>query len=236
MGQGKDPYDDAGGFTPYQPDATPDGEPSEAAPAAPFVPYGNAPYGSAPYGTAIGTPLLTPAPTKTRRWPWGVAIAVVVATFGSCISGLVGIIGGISGSDDDAGDPAPARTEIYANDLAEGQCVNGSGLNPGTTDPVSGLEVVECSTAHDAEVLAVKVLDADEAAGYDFNDDSQIDVNCRNLFSERQKETLREGDYFIWALTETAQPVTNDKVACLVVAGDGGPLRGAFDMVIPEQP
>lgn len=233
MGQGQDPYDDAGGFTPYQPDATPDGEPPEAPPAppaAPFVPYGNAPYGSTPYGTGIGTPLLTSVPARNRRWPWAVAIAVVVTTFGSCISGLVGIIGGIGTSDSDAGVPPEVRAEILANDLAEGQCVNGAGLKPGTTDPVSGLEIVDCSTAHDGEVLAVKVLDAEAAAGYDFDDDSQIDVNCRDRFSERQKETIREGDYFIWALTETARPATNDKVVCLVVHGDGSPLRGTFAM------
>jgi len=233
VGQGQDPYDDAGRFTPYQPDATPDGEPPEVPPAAPFVPYGNAPYGGTPYGTGIGAPLLTSAPSGNRWWPWGVAIAVVVATFGSCFSGLFGVIGAIGGSDSDAGVPPAVRPEIpeiYANDLAEGQCVNGAGLKPGTTEPVSGLEVVDCSTAHDAEVLAVKVLDAEAAAGYDFDDDSQIDVNCRDRFSERQKETLREGDYFVWALTETAQPATNDKVVCLVVHGDGSPLRGTFAM------
>lgn len=226
---GQVPYGNPGGFTPYQPDATPDGEPAEEGASAPYVPYGNAVPGA-----SVGTPYATPIPAKNRRWPWGIAIAVIVTTLGSCISGLVGIIGSLDGSDSATGSPQ-AVTEVYANDLVVGQCLNGAGLKPGTPEPVSALRVVECSTAHDAEVLAVKVLDSEAAANYDIDDDSQIDVSCRNLFSESQKEILHAGDFFIWALTETAEPVTGDQVACLVVDGEGGPLRGAFDMA-PAQP
>ena len=242
MGQGQDPYD-GGGFTPYRPDATPDEEPPVEAPAAPPPPPGGAevpyvPYGggsAVPYG---GSPVVsqfyvTTTTTKVGfRWlPWLIGIGVLVA---SCGGGIAGIVGSITGSD--SVEASDSGGGVLANDLAEGQCLNGAGLHPSSSDPVSGLEVVDCSTAHDAEVLAVNVLDADEAAAYDFDDDSQVDANCRRFFSETDKEVLRAGDYFIWALTETQEPVTGDKVACLVVNADGAPLHGPVDMASPEQP
>lgn len=232
MGQGQDPYGDGGGFTPYQPDATPDGEPAESAPP-PFVPYGGSepavPYGGASVPSFYATPPTKPSTGRRVVVPVLVGLGVLLA---SCGGGIAAIVGSIGGSDSQ--EATGSSSDVLANDLKEGQCVIGAGLHPESTEPVTGLEVVDCSSAHDAEVLAVNVLDADEAAAYDIDDDSQIDANCRRFFSEREKEILKREDYFIWALTETSQPVIGDKVACLVVNANGEPLHGPVDMASPE--
>ena len=116
--------------------------------------------------------------------------------------------------------------DVFANDLEAGQCLNGAGFDPRTDDPVTDIEVAPCSTAHDAQVLEVNVLDAREAADYDFDNSDQIDVNCRSLFSPAQKALFTGvSPYFLLAFTESRTPRTGDKVACLVVRADGGHLR-----------
>lgn len=227
MGEGEERYGEAT-FTPYQPDPTPEGEPPRSGPPdteppPTFVPYGGEPL--VPYGGAsISTFVVTPATPARFRWvSWLVGFGVLLL---SCGGGCAALVGGIVGSSEVTSGPDP----LGANDLQEGQCVNGAGLDPSDDNPVAGLEVVACSTAHDGEVLAVNVLDAEEAAAYDFDDDSQIDANCRAFFSEREEEILLSEDYFLWALTETSDPVTGDKVACIVVDAQGDPLRGPVDM------
>lgn len=193
MGQDPDPYAaHDGGFTPYQPDATPDGEPAS--------------------GEA-------PAPTR-RRWPWVVAVAVVAATIGGCVSGIVGVLDG----DEDS--PDVSSPEVFVNDLVYGQCLIGGGF--GTEEPISGLEVVECTTAHDAQVLAVKILSAEEAENYEFDDTGQVDRNCRSRFTRQDMHLLEREDLVLIAFTETENPVQGDKVACLLARADGAPLEGDF--------
>jgi hypothetical protein len=111
VGEGQDPNGESGGFTPYQPSDTPQGEPAEepggSPPAPPFVPYGGTPeVPSVPYGSALHGASTTPfvAPTTGRRWVgWVVGFGIVIATCGgSVITGLAGFIselGSHSGSD-----------------------------------------------------------------------------------------------------------------------------------------
>ncbi|MDZ5622911.1 hypothetical protein SFC88_18875 [Nocardioides sp. HM23] len=240
MGQGQDPYGDAGGFTPYQPDATPDDEPADAAPE-PFVPYGGAPqvpYSGAPqvpYGQSSGTSMVsfvTTTPTKHRWVGWVVGFGILLA---SCGGGIGGIFGALSGDGDTSYDTdqqqAPVEEEqmvvdVFANDLQAGQCLIGAGFDPSTDEGISNVEVVGCSTSHAAQVLEVKVLDEQEAAAYEFDDSSQIDLHCTQNFSRAQKQLFRGNTYFLLAFTQSRTPSTGDKVACLVVRADGGQIRG----------
>ena len=113
MGQDQGPYGDAGGFTPYQPDATPDGEPPEVgafAPPTPFVPYGgtpdvpNVPYGSAPNvpygGASIGGSVGTPFVVTSTGGRWVGWLVGIVITFLTCGGSAIGIVVGLLGNDD----------------------------------------------------------------------------------------------------------------------------------------
>lgn len=236
MGQGQDPYGgDAGGFTPYRPDATPDREPPAEGPPAPFVPYGGTPqvpYGQA-WGTSGGVPFVTTTPTKHRWVGWLVGFGVLIA---SCGGGIGGIFGALSGDDDTSSSTtdvqlAPVEEEqmvvdVLANDLQAGQCLNGAGFDPSTDEGISDLEVVRCSTSHAAQVLEVKVLDEQDAAEYEFDNTDQIDIHCTQNFSRAQKQLFSGNLYFLLAFTETRTPSSGDKVACLVVRADGGLIRG----------
>ena len=269
MGQDQDPYPDAGGFTPYQPDATPEGEPAESSPPpppppppsvyppgqqAPFVPYGNAPeVPHVPYGGTVGdsiTPfVVTAASVGSGRWvSW--LIGIVIA-FISCGGALVGIVFGILGNDDEPTTSTPdidvptfsidiptfsvdiptvdipsIPTPVFANDLERGQCINGTGFEPGSQTGIANLEVAACGGAHNAQVLEVRVLSQREAGDYDFADADQGNTSCFPLFSPAQKELFRGDKYTLLSFTETAEPAAGDKVACLVVRTDGERIRG----------
>lgn len=211
----KDPYGDAGGFTPYEPDARPEAEPAPegSSPSEPYVPYAGSTTDYRPAVTSSGR----------RAVPWIIGVLVLALTCGGGATALVASIVAnddtASGSEDDG---------VYTNDLKEDQCLIGAGLDPGNDDPVSDLEVVDCATAHDAEVIAVKVLDADEAAAYDFEDDNGAVKTCRDLFNPAEMKLLNRPELYLIALTESAEPVRGDKVACLLVRQDGGVLHGSL--------
>lgn len=193
------PYGDGGSFTPYDPEGTPSSEELE-----PVVPYGAA---------------TVPAPRTGRAIAIIIGVAVAVAGIGA---GAVIAIVALVGSDGDDG----GSEDLFANDLVAGQCLIGAGLDLTTDDPVSDLEVVDCTTAHDAEVLAVNVLSRQEAASYDLGRDGQADEYCRPFFGDEQKALLQREDYGLLALTEVAEPETGDKVACLLIDTNGDPLPG----------
>jgi hypothetical protein len=256
VGQDQDPYGDAGGFTPYQPDPTPDGEPADAGTPPPFVPYGgtpnvpNVPYGGAPNvpygGSSIGTPFVVNA--SRGRWVgWVVGIAILLFTCGG--SGIAIVASLINGDDSTTSGPSPdvvvPEIEIpsfevpsievpsieipplvFANNLQRDQCLLGVGFEPGSTQGISSLEVSGCTGAHNAQVLEVRVLNAREAAEYDFADDEQGNKSCFPLFSPAQKALFQGDKYTLLSFTETATPTQGDKVACLIVRTDGALYRG----------
>uniref|UniRef100_UPI0015FF17E8 hypothetical protein n=1 Tax=Nocardioides stalactiti TaxID=2755356 RepID=UPI0015FF17E8 len=190
--------------------------------AEPYVPYGGAPVEAAFYATA------TP---KKNAWV-GIVIGIVVL-IAVCGGGVTALIAAITTIDDAV--TSAESDDLLANDLEVGQCLIGAGLDPGTDDPVSALEVIDCAEAHDAEVLAVKVLSAEEAAAYDFEDDDGAVTSCEPLFSAKAKRLLERQDLFLFALTETATPVTGDKVACLLVDANGEKLFGSLQDDLAEE-
>jgi len=230
---GQDPYGNTGDFTPYQPDATPDGEEPEAAADEPYVPYGgaapNVPYGGTTSAAQFYAPI--PATTGRRVLPWVIGVGVLIAT---CGGGIAAVVGSIAGGDSDPGSQSGSSGEVYVNDLVYGQCLIGGGF--GGDDGVTGLEIVDCSTTHDAQVLAVKKLSAAEADDYEFDNSEQIDENCSKRFTQRDKHLLERDDLLLIAFTETEAPVAGDKVACLLARADGGPLEGDFRDQMSDPP
>ena len=197
------PYGGSEGFTPYEPGTDPQAD-DEAAPV----------------------PSAPPVVASTRRGRGamvlggaGMAVAAVAAVVGLAIHGAADDSTGSGGSGSD-------DTTLSTNDLVAGQCLIGAGFDPNTDDSVTGMQQVDCATAHDAEVLQINVLDATEARDYDIDDDSQVQEHCRQFLDGDQRKLLRDDRYFLLGLTETAHPVTGDHVACLLVRANGGPLHG----------
>jgi hypothetical protein len=244
------PYGEDGGFTPYEPDATPDGEPVDPGPPVPFVPYGgtsdvpNVPYGggpNVPYGGSVGTSFVVNS--SGGRWVgWLVGIVIAAVTCGG--SGIA-ILAGLFGDDSTSSSPEVVVPEIqlpsfnvpsidiptipplvFANALQRDQCLLGVGFEPGSNQGISNLEVTECAGAHNAQVLEVRVLNGREASEYDFADNNQGNKSCFPLFSPAQKALFRGDKYTLLSFTETATPAQGDKVACLVVRTDGALYRG----------
>lgn len=215
------PYDENERFTPYEPGTDPQAD-EEAPQPAPVVPYAAA-------QPAAPTAPVAPVAGSTRRGRGamvlggaGMAIAAVAAVVGLAIHGAADDGARSSGgSGSRSGD-----TTLYTNDLVAGECLIGAGFDPNSDDPVTGMQEVDCATAHDAEVLQINVLDSTEAKNYDIDDDSQIQEHCRQFLDPDQKQLLRDDRYFLLGLTETAHPVTGDHVACLLVRANGGPLHG----------
>lgn len=230
MGQGQDPYRDASGFTPYRPGATPDGEVSEdEGPSVPSVPYGGAPV--VPYGGVSGSSFLAPAatvPVTRRVVPWLVALGVLLA---SCGGGVAAIVGTFTG-DDNVSVGSSGIPPVRVNDLEAGQCLIGAGF--ATDEPVSNLEVVDCTKAHDVQVLDVNVLDSVEAADYVFDDPASSAKACTPVLSASQKALLQGSEYGLVAFTETGTPAVGDKVACLVKRTDNQPIHEFLPASEPE--
>jgi hypothetical protein len=146
---------------------------------------------------------------------------------GSCFAGIVSVFSS-------EGDTDTSLPEVLdANDLTPGQCLVGTGLEPGD-EPVGALKEVDCVDPHDAEVVAVNPLDADEAANYDFDSTNSAFDSCEPYFSDRALRLLDRNDLYLIALTESSTPSANDQVACLLVHKDGSPIDGPLIDLVPE--
>lgn len=200
MGQDQDPYDDAGTFTPYQPTAEPSSEPSGEPPAGPAVEY----YAA------------TATPRRASATPWLIGIGILALVVAAAVAGVVAFVGSLDFMHDD----------VRVNDLDEGQCLSGAGFDPNTDEAVSELEITECDQAHDAQVLAINKLDRREVDDYDFDSSANAGEVCDPGLTVEQQALFDDGTYFLIAFTETRDPEVGDKVACLVVREDGGPIRG----------
>ncbi len=114
--------------------------------------------------------------------------------------------------------------DLPANELVDGQCLSGAGLNT-EDDTVDNLHEVPCDEPHDGQVLAVNVLDDDEAASYEFEDDGQVGDHCDPHLTNAERDLVADTDrYFLIALTESAVPDAGDHVACIVILANGDDL------------
>jgi len=126
----------------------------------------------------------------------------VVATIALVVAAASGSLAGLFGTP--------------VNDLKDGQCITADGL--GSDDGgVSGIEVVDCDTDHDGQVIATKKLSSKEAADYDFGNQEDIVENCTPMLALDPK-------YNLIALTQEEEPSSGDLVVCVVSLKDGGKL------------
>ncbi len=104
------------------------------------------------------------------------------------------------------------------DDLKSGECFTADGLTD--DDGVSGIEVVSCSESHDAEVLAIETLDADEAKAYEIQSGGEA---CGPLIDVSIISALPE-EVTVTALTQSEEPESGDHLACVAYRPDGKSL------------
>ncbi|AIY18397.1 DUF4190 domain-containing protein [Pimelobacter simplex] len=110
------------------------------------------------------------------------------------------------------------------NDLKDGQCITGNGLDKSADEGVSGIKVVKCDEDHDAQVIATKKLSSSEAKAYDFGDQQQIVEHCSPMLDAGEASLIIDPKYFVIALTQDKKPSSGDKVVCVLTLADGGKL------------
>lgn len=205
-------------------------------------------YGPPPgaYPGAPGGYDATP-PAKTD----GVSVASFVLSL-LCCTGLIGLILGFVGLSRTKGGKRKGRgfaiagiaiglvsvlvgaglvvalaTGVFGtpiNDLKDGQCITGNGLDKTSDEGVSGIKVVECSEKHDAQVIATKKLSSSEAKAYDFGNQQQIAEHCAPMLNPGEQALILDPKYFVIALTQDKKPASGDKVVCVLPLADGGSL------------
>jgi hypothetical protein len=211
------------------------------------TPYGQNqpnPYssGQGPYGAPAGG---YQAPPKTD----GVSIAALVLSF-LCVLAPIGAILGFVGLSRTKGGQRKGRGLAIAaivigivmtllviglvvavialrgtpiNDLKDGQCITGSGLDD-KGGSVSTIKVVGCSEEHDGQVIATKTLSSKEADEYDFGNQEDIVTNCTPMLDKDEATLVFDPKYYLLALTQSENPSSGDHVACVLVLKDGGSL------------
>ena len=233
-----DPYgSNPSGQNPYQ-------QPNPYGQQQPPNQYG-APQGS---GYPGGFPGGAQAPAKTD----GVSVASFILSL-LCCTGLIGLIMGFIGLSRTKNGQRKGRGFAIAgialgvvsvlagiglvvvlatgvlgtpiNDLKDGQCLTGNGLNKNADEGVSGIHVVDCSESHDAQVVATKTLTKSEAKSYVFGDQQQIVENCSPMLSAEELTLVANPKYFTIALTQNKKPTGGDKVVCVITDAGGGKLH-----------
>ncbi len=107
--------------------------------------------------------------------------------------------------------------------LKQGQCVTANGLT-GEGEPVTKIEIVDCGTDHDGEVVATKSFSAAEAADYENIDDAGAYTMCVELIDGPAAELVTTGQVGVLGLTQTETPDAGDKFVCVITSSDGSKL------------
>lgn len=108
------------------------------------------------------------------------------------------------------------------NDLQRGDCISADTLTDGDAEGFGQITVGSCTDEHDAEVVAVKTLDAEEAERYASASTTEI---CQSLVLDDPEllELVAPGIELL-TITNSAEPAAGDKVACILFNADGSPL------------
>ena len=108
------------------------------------------------------------------------------------------------------------------NDLQRGDCISADNLTDGDAEGFGQITVGSCTDEHDAEVVAVKTLDAEEAELFDATATTEI---CQSLVLDDPDllELVAPGIDLL-TITNSAEPAAGDKVACILFNADGSPL------------
>lgn len=216
--------------------------PYGAQPGQPGQPYAGAP--GAPYGGSFPAGPGGPEPEKGK----GMAIAALVLALIPCgLTTIISLVLAIVVLVKKGGGKGLAIAAIVidvlvfilliglvvagvilggesVDSLEEGQCVTAEGLNSNTDEDVSQIKVVSCSTAHDGQVLATVSLSSDEADSFG---DETANTLCDEAiaFTDEELASFVSEGYNYIGLTQSAEPSSGDRLACIAFAGDGSSIN-----------
>ena len=108
-------------------------------------------------------------------------------------------------------------------DLDRGDCVDASQFLNGQQPALADLSRADCDDPHDAEVLMLLELDADQAAAYR---PVVPDLVCLDVLDNRADVAIDDQRLLVAGVADAAKPTTGDMLACFGFASDGTRLEG----------
>ena len=108
-------------------------------------------------------------------------------------------------------------------DLDRGDCVDGAPFLAGQQPALDDLTRADCEGLHDAEVLVLVDLDAQQAAAYR---PVVPDAICLDALDGRADAAVSDERLLVAGVTDKTEPTEGDTLACFGFAADGTRLDG----------
>jgi hypothetical protein len=108
-------------------------------------------------------------------------------------------------------------------DLDRGDCVDAQPFLEGKQPALADLSRADCDDPHDAEVLMMLELDADQAAAYRA---VVPDLVCLDALDNRADVAIDDQRLLVAGVADHATPEQGDSLACFGFAADGTRLEG----------
>ncbi len=108
-------------------------------------------------------------------------------------------------------------------DLGRGDCVDAQAFLDGEQPALDDLRRADCERAHDAEVLDVLTLDADQAAAYR---PVVPDLVCLDALEAAADSPVSDQRLLIAGVADSEDPQEGDALACFAFSVDGERLDG----------
>jgi hypothetical protein len=108
-------------------------------------------------------------------------------------------------------------------DLERGDCVDAHPFLEGEQAALADLARAYCDDTHDAEVLVMLDLDADQAAAYR---PVVPDLVCIDALDDRADVAIDDRRLLVAGVADTSEPEPGDALACFGFAADGTRLTG----------
>ena len=108
-------------------------------------------------------------------------------------------------------------------DLDRGDCVDGAPFLRGEQPALADLTHADCDDLHDAEVLVLVDLDADQAAAYRPVVPDEV---CLDALGDQAHAAVSADRLLVAGVSDKAKPAGGDTLACFGFAADGTRLEG----------
>lgn len=108
-------------------------------------------------------------------------------------------------------------------DLDRGDCVDAAAFLEGEQPALDQLGRADCDDPHDAEVLVLLELDADQAAAYR---PVVPDMVCLDALDDQVGAAVDDERLLVAGLADATEPDEGDELACFGFAADGTRLDG----------
>ncbi len=108
-------------------------------------------------------------------------------------------------------------------DLDRGDCVDGAPFLAGEQPALADLTRADCDDLHDAEVLVLVDLDADQAAAYRPVVPDEV---CLDALDDQAHAAVSDDRLLVAGVADKARPADGDTLACFGFAADGTRLEG----------